>query len=197
MNEPVVKFADDFYLGLHGYARHVHALNQHWWYDEKGTRIESTWHIPTRINLMLSEVFEGFEAFRKNQEDDHIPYPGLWAEMADVVIRILDSAAAFGWKLEHGEVAYLKWWNPATTSELIMDLADHITWLAHVLLDPKPWWDVTPGQLAYAIIEKAEAIAKAEGCADFWQVVYDKLIYNQTRPNHTYAERAKAGGKKF
>lgn len=55
----------------------------------------------TRIALMHSELSEALEAVRKgNPEDDHIPeFSGAEAELADVVIRIMDMAAARGWRV--------------------------------------------------------------------------------------------------
>lgn len=181
---------------IKSYAAHVHELNKKWWYDKEGNPIEETFHIPTRINLMVSEVSEGFEAFRKNAKDDHLPqYPGLWAEMADVVIRLLDSCAAFGWELI--SPAHLNWFEPKTTNDYIFQLTDYIMYLSHVVIDGHTNWFDTPGAIAHRIILRAENIAHREGCPDFWQVVYDKLCYNWSRIDHTYEARAAEGGKKF
>lgn len=47
------------------------------------------------LMLMTSELAEGMEAHRKGLMDDHLPqYPGLWTELADTVIRILDYCGA-------------------------------------------------------------------------------------------------------
>lgn len=187
---------DKKYSNLNAYAAHVHDLNRKWWYDLDGSPIPSTWHLPTRFNLVLSEVSEGFEAFRKNQKDDHLPqYPGLWAEMADVVIRLLDSACAFGWDLN--DPGRLHWFNPTSTSDRLFLLSDHIMYLAHIVIDTAGVWSHAPGQIALTLINECEAIAVAEGCEDFWQVVYDKLVYNWSREDHSYAARAAEGGKKF
>lgn len=187
---------DKRYSNINAYAAHVHGLNRKWWYDLDGAPIASTWHLPTRFNLMLSEVSEGFEAYRKDQKDDHLPqYPGLWAEMADVVIRLLDSACAFGWHLE--DIGHLGWFIPTNTNDRLFKVSDHIMYLAHVVIDAQAVWAHTPGQVAMSIINQCEMIAVTEGCEDFWQVVYDKLVFNWSRPDHSYAARAAAGGKKF
>lgn len=46
--------------------------------------------IATKIALIHSEVSEGLEAYRVDAVDDKIPFPGITAEMADVVIRVAD-----------------------------------------------------------------------------------------------------------
>jgi NTP pyrophosphatase (non-canonical NTP hydrolase) len=44
-----------------------------------------------RFALMHSELSEAFEAVRKDKMDDHLPNrPGVTAELADALIRILD-----------------------------------------------------------------------------------------------------------
>lgn len=53
------------------------------------------------IALMHSELSEGLEALRHgNKPDDHIPeFSGVEAEMADVVIRIMDYGKARGFRI--------------------------------------------------------------------------------------------------
>lgn len=53
------------------------------------------------IALMHSELSEALEAYRHdNPPDDHLPnYSGVEAELADCVIRIMDTAAAAGYPL--------------------------------------------------------------------------------------------------
>lgn len=69
------------------------AIEKGWW---KGERNEGE-----LICLMHSELSEALGALRHgNPPDDHIPeFAGVEAELADVVIRIMDFAAAKGYRV--------------------------------------------------------------------------------------------------
>lgn len=75
------------------------AVNHGWW---DGERNEGE-----LIALMHSELSEALEALRHgNPPDNHIPeFSGVEAELADVVIRIMDVASAKGWRVAEAIIA--------------------------------------------------------------------------------------------
>lgn len=62
-------------------------INQH---DQDMVRAWFPYVIATKIALIHSEVSEMLEAHRRDLDDDKIPFAGITAEAADVIIRICD-----------------------------------------------------------------------------------------------------------
>lgn len=177
------------------YAAHVHELNRIWWYDE-GSEVKRDLNIHERFQLVLSEVAEAMEGFRKDLQDDHLPqYKSLHVELADGVIRILDMAGAYSWRIEYGKVDTLVRLDEPLVSARLLNLSDFAIRMAwEVKENNRPW---LISNLIWHFFEQSELLALATACSDFWQVVYDKLIYNRTRADHSYAARAQPHGKKF
>jgi len=65
-------------------------------------------NVPEKLMLIVSEVAEGMEGFRKNLKDDKLPTRMmLEVELADAVIRIFDLAGGIGLDLPGAIVAKL------------------------------------------------------------------------------------------
>lgn len=95
------KVIDDFVRSFDNVANAVHATakDKGWWDDDRNDG--------EAIALMHSELSEALEALRHgNPADDKIPeFSGVEAELADVIIRIMDMAPARGWRIGEAVVA--------------------------------------------------------------------------------------------
>ena len=78
---------------------HANSRAKGWWEEDRNNG--------EMIALMHSELSEALEAFRHgNPPDDHIPeFSSVEAELADVVIRIMDMAQARGLRVGEAIVA--------------------------------------------------------------------------------------------
>lgn len=62
------------------------------------------------LALTHSELSEGLEGIRKDMDDDHLPqFKMIECELADAMIRILDHAAAYGYRLGDALVAKMEY----------------------------------------------------------------------------------------
>lgn len=77
-------------------ACHNRAYNNGWWHDPvSGEPVQRS--VGDLLCLIHSEISEGFESYRRNRKDAHLPqYEGLHVELADAVIRIFDMAGGLG-----------------------------------------------------------------------------------------------------
>lgn len=78
---------------LTGLMRAIRADNERWWID-LDTEHPVERNVGEMIALMHSELSEALEGHRKSLMDDHLPHRQMFAvELADCIIRILDTAA--------------------------------------------------------------------------------------------------------
>jgi len=87
-------------MNLNDYAQEAHKANRQWWHDlNTDKRLER--NKGELLMLIVSEVAEAMEGERKDLNDTHLPNRRMAeVELADVLIRVFDYAAAYGYDLE-------------------------------------------------------------------------------------------------
>lgn len=136
-------------------------------YDEQRTYTDVT-------ALFHSEVSEFFEAYRAGDPPDkHCPqYPSTEVELADLCIRIFDSAAYYNW-----QTLCIKMWAPAaiyTQAQLATNLHNLIS---------KAWENAnfTEEMLSYCLSYIIKWFgSNSENTLE--EVIQTKMEYNKTRP---------------
>lgn len=187
----------DFYT-YNTYAEHIHQLNAHWWQNPDGSPKELD--KGERFMLMVSELSEGMEGHRKSLNDDKLPqYPMLWVELADTIIRVMDSGHKYGWNMDqrplpNDEDLYK---TPATVGAELFNIVAYLVVLANAENHTCIQAVLEKSETAATIIDRCCALARKHGCSDIWLIVYEKLCFNQKRADHQWEHRLSENGKKF
>lgn len=191
MTSPVLKFSGD----LNAYAAHIHELNLKWWTNADGTPKDLD--KGERFMLMVSELAEAMEGDRKDLMDDKLPaHKMILVELADTVIRVMDSGHVYGWNFLPAKNRAYMILSPSTMGGHLLNITSLIVQLAAFEVDG--WGHVYSGpqdhksDLASEIVDYCERL----GGHSFWQIVYEKLEYNWTRADHAHANRQGLPGQK-
>lgn len=175
------------------FAADVHRRNAKWWHTPEGERLMER-EPGELLMLAVTELAEAVEGIRKSQMDDKLPHRLMEeVELADTVIRLTDTSAGLHIGLDLDVIAERDGVHVNKATALL-----HIVgaiWNAYEAIV-----EGMPFQAARFHISDA-----ISSCYDYAQqhnldldgAIDEKLIYNDTRADHTYAARAAAGGKAF
>jgi hypothetical protein len=148
-----------------------------WWSDPE-TGENKKRNVGEMFMLMVTELWEAYEAYVNGANDDHLPqHPGLGVELGDLQIRLADFCGALNAGMVVADTGRL---NPG----------------AHLF--------ARVGELAveYEQIRKTpDAIGEPEkglylGRQDVAKMIDDKLAFNAQRADHKPENRIKEGGKR-
>lgn len=159
---------------------HEDNVNVGWW-DEWPNRAD---RFKTARVLVVSELIEGLEGWRKDLKDDHLPdIDMLHVEMADAMIRLFDLAGAMEVGLDGGfDLDF-----PAFDG-----VAEQIDHMVGELYNPRRSMEAT---IAHGIAMVDTFCYHNE--IDIMPIVDLKRAYNAKRLDHKRETRAAPGGKKI
>jgi hypothetical protein len=165
------KALHDFYVDCH--ARNVRAG----WWNDLATGQPKKRSVGELFILMVTEIWEAYKAYTEGAADDKLPqYPGVGVEIGDLQIRVGDFAGALiaVMIVEHSET-------PNPGDEMYRQI----------------------GEIAerYEAIRKTPAAKGEDETGEHLapqpvaEMVFAKLAFNATRPDHKIENRKKEGGK--
>lgn len=164
-------------------AKNIHENeNAKWWYDENGKEIENPDY--RLMTLVISEMIEAFEGYRRNLKDDKLTHRDqVEVELADVILRLLDRM--MGKKLDLFSEDY-KYFDMSSTFNFEQELHHNISMCFH------PSYKENTQFMVYSILDMGYDMGY-----DVMSALNEKREYNAIRKDHTYAARKEANGKKF
>lgn len=145
------------------------------------------------LALLHSEVSEALEAYRDHRladatdyrytygRENEFPIPkpeGVGAELADVLIRAIDTADVFGVKLREMSAAD----SDASGMESFGDYLAWLHWLIATLPDPGNWDSDTDCTCSFSELVQSVYVVAARHEIDLDAEYERKIAYNRTRP---------------
>ncbi len=185
-------------IDLNAMAQRVHAGNRDKWWMDLHTGEPLDRNKDELLMLKVSECSEAMEGERKSSPekplmDDKVKHRLMAeVEVADIMIRSLDFAGGFGLVLNSNAI-------PATMTDNRAQSLFRIVKLIVYLSDAfeyGPELKEDHGEAVSEIIMSCFAYCEKFGY-DLIGAYEDKMIYNETRHDHTREARLAAGGKKF
>lgn len=180
-------------------ASECHENNKKWWIDlETGLRKDR--NKGELLMLVITELAEACEGFRKNLSDDKLPHRKMAeVELVDAVIRLGDFAGAYGLDLDE------QWDNARATAHEYADIfpnnpAEQLLWITKEICGIHT--GVLVGNYDYAAERLQVALVQIELMAaihsyDLDGAYVEKTAFNKVRPDHSIEARKAEGGKKF
>lgn len=164
----------------------IHADNRSrgWWTDL--TTGEPKARDPRELRmLIITELAEAMEGFRKSTMDDHLSdRPMLEVELADTAIRIFDAMGGFSWQAgtRHGLFLHRHSWAVPSTLLAICELV--------ACADYEPETRLTNALFWLFVLGEDQGL-------DVPGAIVAKLEYNAKRADHKLEARMAEGGKKL
>lgn len=175
-------------------AAECHAENRRWWHDLKtGERIKR--NEGELLMLCVSELAEAMEGHRKGLADDKLPHRQMAeVELADFLIRagdmlgsgIYNLAEPF-WRMYGGPPSPARVFKPAVECNFAEELLTIVRLTTGAGDRPR---------MLIAAMNRVVGLAEHLDM-DLVGAYEEKMEYNRTRADHTYAARLAKGGKKY
>lgn len=175
--------------------RHHGAMVTVGWWDDPDQCVV------TKFQLVSTEIAEATEGDRKKLMDDKLPHRTMAeVELADVVLRIVDMAGAYGWTYDSskGETS-----QEATLKEKQQILVNDNVPSRHFLLNTI-LTSLYGAVVNYEIVDDMyslflnEIVELADKYGyDLVGAIKEKIVFNANRLDHKREERAKKNGKGY
>jgi len=149
--------------------------------------------IPTKLQLVSTEIAEATEGERKGLMDDHLPHRIMGeVELADALIRVLDLGGYLGLEYEHMYLGMpsLSRGCPIAEQHLALNILLTDFCKAYFI------GSVKLSLLYSALVSGILQVAKNKKY-NIALAMSEKLAYNKQRADHKLENRAKKNGKSF
>lgn len=178
-------------------GQRMHTLNQKWWRDlHTNERIKLNWG--ERLMLVVTEIAEAAEGYRKSKMDEHIPrYKNEIVEICDALIRMFDLRCGYGYQQDYEPIEYV---NEGITDDNVLHAlgfivgdVDALRFLVYQAPDELDAHAIAIDRIITALFQ----YAFWRGYGSIVREVYEaKVAYNQVRLDHTREHRLSEHGKK-